>query len=306
VAASIVKAGLKIRFYDLSPETFAPVVSSVTQNCSQKTLAIISQHLLGVPTDVGVIGHIAKEAGAYHIEDAAQALGGSLKSGRLGASGDFGLFSFGRGKPMPLGGGGALVSDKFRVADLLMKFETGFGFKRWAITTISQMAAHPYVYGLAEKLPLGLGKTEFDPEFEIEAIPLSLITLIPKTMSRLPNMNRHRSDIAAIYQSLIRPACLVRVPENNNPVYPRFPVLACPGPLPLGLRRLGVRRLYPKALHQEPPIARYAVLGGHCLHGVESLAQRLITLPTHLAVNGRTAEAIAHQTNQWIGRSSVR
>jgi dTDP-4-amino-4,6-dideoxygalactose transaminase len=303
VAASVVKAGLKIRFYDLAPKTFSPVLSSVANACGKNTLAIISQHLLGIPTDVRDICCIAREVGAYHIEDAAQSLGGGLKNACIGASADFGLLSFGRGKPLPLGGGGAIVSNRWVLSELLSPFAADLGLIRLAITTITQIAAHPYVYGLIEKLPLGLGKTEFNPDFETGIIPLSLINLIPATMAYLPEMNRRRRKIAAIYQHIIHPAGLIEVPDRGCPIYPRFPVLARPGRLPIELLRLGVRRLYPKALHQEPQIKAHAATAIPPLPGVETLAQRLITLPTHHAIKTGTAVIIGHRINQWIGQS---
>ena len=61
VAASVAKAGLKIAIYDLDPCTFAPDMDSVKANLSEHTLAVISQHLFGIPTPLDEIRQIAKE-----------------------------------------------------------------------------------------------------------------------------------------------------------------------------------------------------------------------------------------------------
>ena len=50
VAASIAKAGLKINVYDLDPATLQPDFNSLRKAASEKTLAIIFQHLFGIPT----------------------------------------------------------------------------------------------------------------------------------------------------------------------------------------------------------------------------------------------------------------
>ena len=106
VAASIAKAGLIIRVYDLDPATLQPDFNSLRKSTSGKTLAIIFQHLFGIPTPVDEFEEIAQKTGTPLIEDAAQALGGSIDGHLLGTIGDFGFYSFGRGKPLPIGGGG--------------------------------------------------------------------------------------------------------------------------------------------------------------------------------------------------------
>ena len=50
VAASVAKAGLKINVYDLDPATLQPDFNSLRKATSEKTLAIIFQHLFGIPT----------------------------------------------------------------------------------------------------------------------------------------------------------------------------------------------------------------------------------------------------------------
>ncbi len=129
MAASVAKAGLKIAIYDLDPRTFAPDMDSVKANFSKNTLAIISQHLLGIPTPVDELRQIAEGIGAYIVEDAAQALGGTMNGRSLGTMGDFGFFSFGRGKPLSLGGGGALIG---KDADVLSGLDLKPGNKGYA------------------------------------------------------------------------------------------------------------------------------------------------------------------------------
>ena len=50
VAASCAKANLKVRVYDLDPMTLQPDFNSLRKATSEKTLAIIFQHLFGIPT----------------------------------------------------------------------------------------------------------------------------------------------------------------------------------------------------------------------------------------------------------------
>ena len=104
-------------FYSpLDPATLQPDFDSLRNSISDKTLAIVFQHLFGIPTPFYEFEEIAHKTGIPLIEDAAQALGGTLNGQALGTTGDFGFYSFGRGKPLPIGRGGALVA---KDADLL-------------------------------------------------------------------------------------------------------------------------------------------------------------------------------------------
>jgi len=303
VAATVVKAGLKIRLYDIDLRTLNPKTPSAEANCSINALAVVSQHLFGIPLELKVIGGIANELGAYHIEDAAQAFRGKNRGDSFGTKGDFGLFSFGRGKPLPLGEGGALISSKYDLNDLLQPFNRNTSFKPIFSGLLTQLAAYPGLYGLAELLPLGLGETVFDPEFDPGDISTPHSNILTPLMATLRKLNRHRSFIASIYRHIIPPRNLIAVPESKDPIYPRFPVLAKNGNLPVELRRLGIRRLYPNALQKEPRIARHIVNTDQKFPGAETLARDLITLPTHHYINEKLAEIIAEKVNRWINKS---
>ena len=300
VAAAVVKAGLKIRLYDLNRQTLYPDIQSIDANCNKHTLAVVSQHLFGMPADLKDIGTIATGLGVYHIEDAAQGFGCRHNMKPLGTTGDFGLFSFGRGKPMPIGGGGALVSRNYDLDDLVPPFDKSRHLKPVVVSLLTQLAANPSFYGLAEILPLGLGETVFDPEFETGGVSAPQRNLLIPMMNLLRILNRHRKIIASIYQHNIPSQHLISVLESEDPIYPRFPVLAKRGNLPFQLRRLGVRRLYPNALHKESKILNHITNSDQKLPGSETLAKKLITLPTHHSINYRVAHIIEKEVNRWI------
>jgi len=300
VPAAIVKAGLKFRFYDVDPYTLNPDRRSLEENCGKHTLAVISQHLFGLPMDLRVITEISSGAGIYHIEDAAQAFGGRYHGKSMGTAGDFGLFSFGRGKPLPLGGGGALISQRHNIAEMMPPMGAKTNWRSWMMNAMTQIVARPGLYGFAEMLPLGLGETVFDPNFKTGDVPLTQKKMLKSMMTCLPALNAHRRAVASIYRNSIKTNCLVFEPEDSEPVYPRFPVIAKNGILPRDLWRLGVRRMYPNALNREARIAAHAIEPAQKIRGAEHLAQRLVTLPTHHAIDEKIARTIAHKLNQWI------
>ena len=303
VAAAAVKAGLKIRFYDLDPKDLNPVTHSLEKNCTKRTLAVLSQHLFGIPTDMRDIEKIAAEKGAYHIEDAAQAFGGSHKGRPLGTGADYGLFSFGRGKPLPVGAGGALISKKHNLDILRPLIKTGAGWKGLARNMLTQIAANPCVYGITESLPLGLGKTIFEPNFKVEKTQHLNRQLFCNMIENIEKFNSHRQTVAAIYENGLPVENQVTVPEGSMPVYPRFPLIAKIGPVPLELLRLGVRRLYPQALNQEPQIKAYSVNPEERLDGAETLAKLLVTLPTHHSISENVAVMVVERMKIWLTAS---
>ena len=73
--------------------------------------AIIPVHLYGMPAKMDEILTIAKEYDVPVIEDAAEALGSSIKNKPCGSFGEFGVLSFNGNKIITTSGGGALISD---------------------------------------------------------------------------------------------------------------------------------------------------------------------------------------------------
>jgi dTDP-4-amino-4,6-dideoxygalactose transaminase len=296
VAASVVNAGLKVGLYDIDPKSFTPDMKSLSNAISDKTLAVVMQHLFGLPCRAEDIITAATRAGIWLIEDAAQGLGGSISGKYLGTMGDFGLFSFGRGKPLPLGCGGALVGKHSEILKNVILKTGGRGAIQIIKAMIVRVLALPLFYGMLEKLPLGLGKTEFDPGIALKRMPEKVMALGSMTLSSLTELNSHRRRTATVYLKTLSNAP-VEIPESSIPVYTRFPVMAGKGEIPLELRRLGVRRMYPKAIADEPAISLYLAEAAD-IPGSRDIAERLITLPTHMNISGGFAQTIASMVKE--------
>lgn len=73
--------------------------------------ALVLVHLYGMPAKLEEILFICEKYKIPIIEDAAEALGSSYKGKKLGAFGDFGVYSFNGNKIITTSGGGALLSD---------------------------------------------------------------------------------------------------------------------------------------------------------------------------------------------------
>lgn len=292
VAASVAKADLKLRVYDLDPHALHPDLDSLKQAISENTLAVISQHLFGIPSPVNKINKIAKEEGAYLIEDAAQALGGSLDGIPLGTIGDFGLYSFGRGKPLPLGSGGALIGKDRRILEEIQFNHQKKGYAQLAFSAAVQILSKPQTYGVLEMLPLGLGQTIFDPDFDVASMPVAIKTLLKKAMPTLEGLNTHRQNISRVYEKAFGNDVVIPVSGEATPVYTRFPLMAGDGQIPVELKRLGIRRMYPKGITEEIKIKPFLEKQQMATPGASLISRNLITLPTHKRITEDRAEDI--------------
>ena len=169
---------------------------------------------------------LAQETGVSLIEDAAQALGGSIDSHRLGTIGDFGFFSFGRGKPLPIGGGGALIAKNNDILSELELKQSSQGYVSLLSTALTQVMSKPSIYWIPEMLPLGLGETIFDTGFDTSAMQSVIQNLAGNSMDTLDDLNAHRRDIAKTYEEAFDDECVIPIPEGGSAVYTRFPVMA--------------------------------------------------------------------------------
>jgi len=298
VAASVAKAGLKLKVYDIDPKTLQPDFDSLRNSTSTKTLAIICQHLFGIPTPVDEFEEIAQKAGVPLIEDAAQAMGGSIDGHSLDTIGDFSIFSFGRGKPLPLGGGGALVGKDEDVLSEIKFKQQKQGYAQIVATAAAQLLSSPLFYWIPEILPLGLGETIFDPNFKVSAMHPVMQNLAENSMDILNDLNTHRRHIAKTYVDAFDHKNIFLVSEETTPIYTRFPLMAGLRQIPKELKRLGVRRMYPKAIADEETIKPYLVEQEVSTPGASEIAQNLITLPTHLRVGEKLAIDIANMTKK--------
>ncbi|HPT49236.1 MAG TPA: DegT/DnrJ/EryC1/StrS family aminotransferase [Accumulibacter sp.] len=87
-------------------------LDSARERIGDRTLAIIVAHMYGAPADIAGFESLAKEAGIFLVDDAAQVVGETLSGRALGTFGDFGVLSFAQSKCLVTGesgGGGALI-----------------------------------------------------------------------------------------------------------------------------------------------------------------------------------------------------
>ena len=110
-------------FVDTDPETFQIDVNKIEAKITSRTRAIMPVHIAGLPADMERIMQIAKKHNLLVIEDACQAWMAEINNKKVGTFGDAGCYSFQNSKNIPMGEGGAIVSDDDAFMDRCFSYQ---------------------------------------------------------------------------------------------------------------------------------------------------------------------------------------
>ncbi len=120
----IIRLRLKPVLVDVNPATYNIDPELVSKAITSETRVIIPVHLFGRPCEMDEILEIAEKHSLYTIEDVAQALGAEYKKIKVGTFGDLAMFSFGPGKSMTSGEGGAIAVNNEELLDEIIAGQT--------------------------------------------------------------------------------------------------------------------------------------------------------------------------------------
>ena len=285
VPAAVVRAGMRVRLVDLDPRSFDIPPEALAQAISPRTAAVVAAHLLAPSTDVRAIGALVKvrDPAIRVIEDAAQA-----RPGPVTEDVDAVILSFGRGKPVPLGGGGALLCrEEGRGSPPEIR---GGGWLGAAALAATSLLANPGWYRIPESIPLlGIGTTQYDPGFD-PGVPFRRWqgSLAVRMLEELPRLERERSHNAARLLSRLEGLSGLEFPAPARAEGPlRLPLLApsrrVREALLPALRERGVSasRLYPGGLTEIVELRPHLAGESERFPGARELADRLLTLPVY-------------------------
>ncbi len=301
-------ADAEVALYDLDPATLGPEPESFRRALEREPGAVVVVHLFGLPVGVPALAASARGAGAVLIEDAAQGAGGWLGARRLGAHGELAVLSFGRGKGMSAGAGGAVLADEAH-APLLESIaqelpRSGRGWKPLGVLAAMWALGRPGQYALPASLPfLRLGETIYRPPAPPRAIIAAGARMVPEALRLMDAAAERRAGNAARLAAAAaeREWSVPAVMEGARAGWLRLPLVAR---RPRDVRRaarLGVMPGYPKALADLEGFTRRIVNRDDAFEGARALARRLVTVPTHGLLEERDLVAL----ERWLaGRGS--
>lgn len=302
--SAAVFAGAKPVLVDIEANRPWMDLEQLPAKMSANTVAIIAVNLFGISERMEQLRPLAEQAGALLIEDSAQAFPGGNEKDIW--QGDLVVLSFGRGKPVSLLGGGAVLYNEeySRNSELVRLLPEGTRQAEgniqkqiafWLKAKLYNFMIKPRLYWLPLSLPfLHLGETHYHSLSSLKAIDRIKLSILPSNvkayqddsmnaqnklyemLSKFDSGNSGITDLSRLCKcskerKLLRYPLLVEQ-EIRDQLYTKLQQYG-----------LGVSRMYPAIL---PEITG---LGGLLQQGefpeAASFAKRLLTLPTHSQVS---------------------
>ncbi len=301
LTAAAIFAGVRARLYDVDPATLSPDLESVARTVSRGVDAIVVAHFYGYPADVPGVARIAAEAGVSVIEDAAQGTGGTLDGTRLGALAPLSILSFGRGKGITGGRGGALLLRDTALAERAAALRLGDPPRGWsdaAVATAQWLLGRPSLYALPASLPmLHLGEMVYHPAHEPSSLSRAAAVLVRDALAyedAEANLRRRNAAAMTVGAERSRGIEPVRVLAGGESGYLRAAVRNKLG-RPID-PRLGMSSGYPLTLMEQGELRAHLCVGEREHPGARALRRTLVTLPTHRFLSLRERELLA----RWV------
>ena len=188
----IIQNGLTPVFVDVDLDTFTPDMEVIENAIIEgRTKGVVLAHPLGNPFDAYTLRDICDEYGIWFIEDACDALGGSLDDRFLGSFGDISTLSFYPAHQITAGEGGAcLIQSPFN--EKVLKSYRDWGRDCWCIAGKDNTCGKRFNWNLGD-LPAG-----YDHKYIYSHIGYNLkmtdmqASLLVSQMKKLPRFVERR------------------------------------------------------------------------------------------------------------------
>ncbi len=229
---SVLRAGAIPYLVDCDSRTGNINAETLEQSQIDQPAAVIPCHLYGLPASMREIVQWAHARGAFVIEDAALAVGAVVEGQPAGSWGDLSLFSFGTGKIIDCGNGGAALTDDPALAGAMRaaldalpawsehtdQLIAGWGELYWALHR--HEAITPALAELYPRLFALYGETM---AFKL---PPDAWRGLPQALDDLPANLAHRAKIGTIYDAAFPAA--IKIPRASGTVLWKYPLLIDP------------------------------------------------------------------------------
>jgi dTDP-4-amino-4,6-dideoxygalactose transaminase len=261
-------------------------------------LAIVTANLYGIPNDLNSIEKIAKNNGVFLIDDAAQSMGAKVGDRYSGFFGEAGILSLDKGKNITSIQGGILALHSEQLQDIvssnyakLNSSDLISDSKEIIKLLVYTLFLRPSLYWIPDSLPfLDLGSTIYTEDYPTLKYSNALCGIAASQLGRIELINRKRSENAQRYISHLSGLERIKTITVDNilsPVYLRFPVLSTDRKTrdltiqTLNEAGFGATPSYPSAISEIKEIKKRLLLSRDCCSNGDSIADRIITLPTH-------------------------
>jgi dTDP-4-amino-4,6-dideoxygalactose transaminase len=299
LVAACARASVFPRLVDVAPSGWSYDAAGLDSGISSSTVAIVAVNLLGVGDGAADLRRLGQSRRIPLIQDSAQ----YLPRDRIEWPGDYVILSFGRGKPMNLLHGGALIAPAgsedapspkaahYAVRDLLLASR--------AAAVAFNLLTRPRPYRLVSALPgMRLGEVLYKPLDNDAPLPERAWARVGGAFGQYQARQSYRRDI---WKPALDDWAALGITELSSPGAPpqreslRLALLApdreARDKLVASLDRhhLGVSRFYGVDLTRIDGVPESVRRQGPFPHAA-ALAERLFTLPTHDLVTAATVQ----------------
>ncbi len=317
----VIWAGLKPIYADIDAHTLSAAPDSLQKLVSPRTRVIMLQHTFGVPGALQAFQALAREHNLIILEDCAHALGGKTNGQAFGTFGDAAIISFGIEKSLSTKLGGALLINN---PNLVRSVEANYrqlpNLNRWQTFLwllypgLRQFLRKlpPYIAKPSQKLfeSVGLLKTAVSkaeytagrPKAILAALPGVHAKIILDALASLDSNLTHRQQISSLYQEWLGKNVKVQTPTANQPLI-KFPLICQSTEVRDAIATaLAEKEVYVTDWYR-PPIypagVNYQAIGynSHDCPEAESIAERILNLPTGQNIDTRHATMVANVVN---------
>ncbi len=149
VALAVAHCGLSLRVCEVAPGSFDFDPTQLARLCDADTLAVVPTHIGGRVGNVDAAIACAQAAGAFTIEDAAQALGARRGGASIATACDIGFFSLAVGKGLTLFEGGVLLARTAALREACRAASEQLiprGFNGWEARRCAELAGYAVAY----------------------------------------------------------------------------------------------------------------------------------------------------------------
>lgn len=301
VVSAVIWAGAHPVLVDCAPEAPWLNLPDVTSAIDNSVVAVVAPHFLGIPQPLDALLEVCRRESIILVEDSAQL---SPASVAFGPTADLVILSFGRGKPIPVGGGVLLSRRNFQ--ELLEIEARGIGFtrmsaSRWQIRRLLQNAAiGRFGFRAVRSLPLlEVGKTRFRPLEHVRLLQGEAVAIAEGTIANW----RHRPTRAQLFMSKLADSkSITNLPlrlgwDQKAPLL-RYPLLVESQQARDNListlegHGIGATSLYGQPLHAILRKNAVNFSADSAVTNADDFSRRLVTIPSHSDVRSNDLEII--------------
>lgn len=300
VPAAVVRAGLDVVGCDIESGTLDFDYERLTRVLDrERPLAVVATHLFGMPCSVQRLRDLCERDGVFVIEDAAQALGTTVDGRPAGTTGHIGFYSFGRGKSVTCGSGGAIVASSSDIVSAVDREVAALqqpgavpAATALAEATVLSVFLHPSLYRIPASIPgLHLGETIYSVDFATRRMSGAQAGLLKHWRVRLKEWNDARRENVSFFRRTVpalvpaRATTCIRLPIICESRDARDWLVSVSRE-----QRLGISPMYPTAVNGISEL--HATLGRQAFPCAERVAERLLTVPVHPWMSSRDLERV--------------